>query len=332
MPRILILSLALCAFAVFSYFTGTTQNPNTPPGRVEDPPAPATVVRMLDVGQGDAMYIRNGESRVIIDGGPNVRRFGELLDSLDLNNTTIDVVILSHAHYDHYNGLRALFDSRRNIKIRYFFENKDAGTAVTLGILRDSIHSRIRNDSMIYRSTDDPCRDGRSVCTITLKGGAKLHVMRPVRAPQSVNNRSAPIKLVGADSASFSMWISGDAEKNAISYFSRSGYAFRPGMKVNILKANHHGSCNGISDQFLRGTRPDWAIVSLAEQNEYGHIHEQTKGFLNRYSIPWYRTDQNGTITITAPGTPNSGYTINVAKGDRNMDGPSDRVASQRGC
>src|ERR1700704_6459730 len=45
------------------------------------------IVRLLDVGQGDATYIRNGSSRAIIDGGPDPVTFGRFLDSVDLNNS-----------------------------------------------------------------------------------------------------------------------------------------------------------------------------------------------------------------------------------------------------
>src|SRR5436190_15529853 len=76
------------------------------------------IVRLLDVGQGDATYIRNGSSKVIIDGGPDSAVFSRYLDSLGLNNSTIDLVILSHQHLDHYSGLRALFESRRHIHVR----------------------------------------------------------------------------------------------------------------------------------------------------------------------------------------------------------------------
>ena len=149
---------------------------------------------------------------------------GELLDSLDLNGKTIDVVILSHAHSDHYAGLSALFDSRRRIRVRYFFENKDAATASSLARLRDSIIARVNRDSLIYRDTDDPCADGRAMCSITLRGGAVLRIMRPMPPPAKANNRSVAVKLVGPDSASFTMWLAGDAEHEELAYFEDQGY------------------------------------------------------------------------------------------------------------
>ena len=118
------------------------------------------VVRVLDVGQGDATLIENGGSRVLIDGGPEPSRLGRLLDSLKLNRSTIDAVILTHQHADHLMGLRALFETKRHITVRYFFENKDPYTAANLRHLRDSINVRVARHDLIYRDTDDPCADG----------------------------------------------------------------------------------------------------------------------------------------------------------------------------
>src|SRR4051812_3819336 len=290
------------------------------------------IVRILDVGQGDATYIRNGSSKVIIDGGPDPAAFGRYLDSLRLNNTTIDVVILSHQHLDHYGGLRELFKTRRHIRVSYFFENKDPAAATSLAELRDSILSRMDRDSLIYRDTADPCSNGQQTCTITMNGGAKLHVLAPPPNGDSPNNRSAVVKLVGPDSASFTMWLAGDAEHQEISWFEQAGYDRDPGMSVNVLKADHHGSCNGVTARYLALTNPQWVVASVGARNEYGHIHTQAKQIYKTAGVPWYRTDQNGTITIRSPGTPTGGYTITPERLAPNLDGPSDRTSRQLDC
>src|SRR6478672_10388134 len=258
--------LALSAGIVSLAFTPVTRIVNDSGDR-------ELIVRLLDVGQGDATYVRNGSSRVIIDGGPDPKTFGRYLDSLGLNNSTIDVVILSHQHLDHYRGLQELFRTRRHIHVRYFFENKDPAPAVTLAILRDSILSRMDHDSLIYRDTDDPCSDGRRMCTITLTGGAKLHIMAPMPNGDKPNNRSAAVKLIGPDSASFTMWFAGDAEHEEIDWFERAGYDRDPGMRVSVLKADHHGSCNGVTPRYLSYITPQWLVASLGARNDYGHMH-----------------------------------------------------------
>jgi competence protein ComEC len=290
------------------------------------------VVRVLDVGQGDAIYIQNGSSRVLIDGGPSTATLGRYLDSLGLNNSTIDVVVVSHAHLDHYSGLSELFRTSRNIDVRYFFENKDLSAAVTLARLRDSVLARMDRGSLVYRDTDDPCSNGIRVCTITMTGGAKLHIMAPQPGASSQNNRSTAVKLVGPDSASFTMWLAGDAEYAALRWFEQAGYAANPGMAVNVLKADHHGSCNGVTARYLELTRPAWVVASLGATNGYGHMHTQAKRVYRRAGVPWYRTDRNGTVTIRAPGTRGGGFSITPERGGTSLSGSSDRLSQQSQC
>jgi competence protein ComEC len=269
---------------------------------------------------------------VIIDGGPDPETFGRYLDSLGLNNSTIDVVILSHQHLDHYSGLRELFRTARHIHVRYFFENKDPAPAATLAMLRDSVLSRMDRDSLVYRDTDDPCSDGRRVCTITMSGGAKLHIMAPFPSGDKANNRSTAVKVIGPDSASFTMWLSGDAEHEEIDWFEAIGYGLNPGMSVDILKADHHGSCNGVTARYLELITPKWVVVSVGARNDYGHMHRQAKRIYRSAGAPWYRTDQNGTITIRSPGTVGRGFTITTERRGTNLDGPGDRISGQSGC
>lgn len=290
------------------------------------------IVRVLDVGQGDAILIQNGGSVVLVDGGPNPRVLGRYLDELGINGDTIDAVILSHAHGDHYLGLRELFVKRRRITVRYLWENQDPSPNVTLRRLRAQIAARVREGSLVYRDTDDPCANGQPQCTITLRGGAKLHIMRPDPNGASANDRSVALKLVGPDSA-FTMWMAGDAEVGAIDWFDRgAGYGRIPGMGVDVLKADHHGSCDGITPRYLDLLRPSLVVASLEAVNDYGHMHAQTKELLLRRQVDWYRTDQNGTVTLKWPAVAGNGFSIEVERGGRNLNGPSDRRSREAAC
>ncbi len=291
------------------------------------------VVRVLDVGQGDATLIENGGSRVLIDGGPEPSRMGRLLDSLQLNNSTIDAVILTHLHADHLMGLRALFETKRHITVRFFFENQDAFATTNLKLLRDSIGARVARGELTYRDTDDPCVNGKPVCTLTLKGGAKVHILRPMPSSSNPNNRSAVVKLVAADSTAFSMWFAGDAEHDEIAWFlGDARYDQNPGMAVTVLKADHHGSCNGVTSAYLDALHPQWVIASAGAANSYHHMHEQAKALYKARGIPWYRTDRNGTIVFRSPAASGKKFSVWVAHGAKSLSGASDGSSTSADC
>ena len=290
------------------------------------------VVHVLDVGQGDAILIQNGGSTVLVDGGPDRRALARWLDVLHVPDT-IDAVILTHVHGDHFEGLRELFSSRRRTTVRELWWNGDAAPNFAFTGLPDTLAARARARTTIVRDTDDPCGDGRAVCTIALKGGAKLHLLRPMPDALDENDRSAAIKLVGPDSASFTMWLAGDAEQNEIRWFqTAAGYTRSPGMHADVLKADHHGSCDGVTDLYLDVVRPSLVVASLGAVNDYGHMHAQAKATYARHGIPWYRTDQNGTVTLRTPGTAGGGFTVSVERGAANATGPSDRKSYQPDC
>jgi beta-lactamase superfamily II metal-dependent hydrolase len=61
-------------------------------------------------------------------------------------------------------------------------------------------------------------------------------------------------------------------------------------------------------------------------------MHTQAKATYRANGVPWYRTDENGTIVIASPGTPGGGYSVTVARGTRNMSGHSDKRSTQSVC
>lgn len=96
-------------------------------------------------------------------------------------------------------------------------------------------------------------------------------------------------------------------------------------MRVDVLKSNHHGSDDGVTDQYLDRLRPSLVVVSMAAINDYGHMQQRARSTYTRHGVPWYRTDQNGTVTIRSPGVPRGGYTVHVERGGTNASGASDR-------
>lgn len=307
---------------------GGARSGGTPAGGATPTGAQPLVVRMLDVGQGDAILVENGGSRALIDGGADPAALGRHLDRLGIDGDTVDVVVLTHPHLDHYNGLRELFRSRRRITVRYLFEARDPSANSTLTDLRDSIGARVRRRQLDARDADDPCGDGRPACTITLRGGARLQVWRPWPSDTAgPNNRSVAARLVSADSG-FAMWLAGDAEHEAIAWMERSAYP----MRADVLKADHHGSCDGVTASYLRRVAPSLVVLSLAARNDYGYVHAQTTALLRDAGIRWLRTDQNGTITITAPAPDGAPWRVAVERGVANARGPSDRRSRDDKC
>lgn len=287
-------------------------------------------VTVLDVGQGDAIYIENGGSVVVIDGGGSQAAIAAWITEKGLARDTIDYMILTHAHDDHYGGLREYFKSVHGIVVKRFYENRDAGTAVTLAELRDSVGARVSRGQLQSIDTDAPCGDARAICTEQLAGGAKMHIMKPI-ATGSVNDRSVAVKLIGPDSASFTMWLSGDAERPAQAFFEQA-YGANPGLDVRVMKGNHHGRCNGVTARWLQLTTPEWTTFGVSTGNSFGHVHEQAKTFHRAASAPWLRSDENGRITFRTAGTAGSNYTVTQEKGATSLGGQGDRAAVESTC
>ena len=118
-------------------------------------------------------------------------------------------------------------------------------------------------------------------------------------------------------------------EQQAIRWFDATDYDRVPGMGATVLKGDHHGSCDGISPRYLDLIRPRLVVMSLAAPNDYGYVHQQTLDLLRNRGIPWYRTDQNGTITVTVP--PRGSHAVTVERGSASMRGSSDRAARDCG-
>ena len=63
---------------------------------------------------------------------------------------------------------------------------------------------------------------------------------------------------------------------------------------IDFLKVGHHGSDTSSSEKFINVTNPKYSIISVGENNKYGHPNKEVLDTLN--DSKRYRTDQDGGI------------------------------------
>jgi competence protein ComEC len=241
------------------------------------------VVQVLDIGQGDSILIRSPEGKTaLIDAGPTKEAALGLLKRQGLKS--LDLVVLSHHHSDHYGGMDAVV---RAMKPRYFLVSKSGhATSLYLKLLKTVELERVT----VIQPTDQARK-------IEL-GSVELTIFpQPPEDRHDENNNSIGLRL---KYGGFSVLLTGDSESPE----RRWWLAEHPELVRNctILKVPHHGSRNGTDARWLKEVAPALAVASLGRDNEFGHPHSETVNLLRRSGVPFLRTDQLGSITITSNG------------------------------
>ena len=73
-------------------------------------------------------------------------------------------------------------------------------------------------------------------------------------------------------------------------------------VSATVLKVAHHGSAGSSSSEFLEAVNPQYAVISVGADNDYGHPTEATLNRLAALNIPVYRTDLLGEIAASSDG------------------------------
>jgi competence protein ComEC len=234
-----------------------------------------TEVTALDVGQGDSIVIRAGDKVLLVDGGPKPDGLVPML--VDRGIHRINVVALSHAHPDHCGGLPAVI------------ENLDVGAVwITPRRFRDECAQRML-DACIRTSTPvHIVRDNDRLALGPIHATAMTQEMTFRRSPE--NNSSLVLRV---QLQSKRVLLTGDVEREAES-------ALLDRMKrCDILKVAHHGSRTSSTEAFLDAVRPHIALISCGHHNLFGHPHPTVIDALRRRGVRVWRTDQDGTVTVT---------------------------------
>jgi len=238
-------------------------------------------VEVLDIGQGDAAWVRlgNGE-RILIDAGPRdeSRDSGELVIEPELraeHARRVPRAVLSHAHLDHFGGFDWL---ARRRWIGTLFENGSDPRGAWRRDLRADLRRNGGRLAPVWRDT-----------TIAFAGGDRLELHRGLTDGKE-NDRSlaAVLRVQG-----ISILFAGDLE-------SAGEEAVLPSLgPVALLKAPHHGSKTSSGEDWVERLRPHIVTISCGERNRFGHPDPAVLGRYRRTGALVLRTDLEGAIRIT---------------------------------
>lgn len=258
--------------------------------------AQSLTVEVLDIGQGDAILLRTPKETVLVDTGdiPMKEKLVAYLKRAGI--TAIDKVIITHPHADHLGGMSAVFD---NFEIKAIYDSGQTTTTATY-----------KNYLAAVKKKNIPFNVVKAGEQLDLGSGVSLKFLAPQKplfsgGKDDLNNNSVVAKLVYG---SFSMLLTGDAEQEAE---GRLLQQYGKELKSTVLKSGHHGSNTSSSEPFLKAVAPEAVVISVGENNDYHHPHPSTLKKYQNAKLKIYRTDQNGTVSITSDG---QGYTINKEK------------------
>ncbi len=242
-----------------------------------------TVV-VLDVGQGQSVLIRSGDFLTMVDcGGDGTDNAGDVAaDYIQaLGRSRLDLLILSHYHTDHANGVSQLLERVEVSAIA--LPDVEEGDGLREEILtlaaRDGIPVRFIHTDTIYQ----------------LENGNTFTLYAPLGEGTDTNELG--LTLV-ATAGNFDVLVTGDMSGEVEELLLSHACL----QDIELLVAGHHGSGTSTTQTFLEAVRPEIAVISAGENNRYGHPAPETLERLAHVGAEIYRTDLQGTVTIQASG------------------------------
>ena len=239
------------------------------------------VVKFFDVGQADSILVQSAGVNMLIDAGTNNMGNTVVQNLKDLGITKIDYLVGTHPHEDHIGGMD---DVINNFEIGTIYMPKVQTNTKTFEDVLDAISNKgltITTPEVGY-----VFEVGNTKCEVMCAGTGTTE------ENSNLNLSSIVIRMVYGEESFLFM---GDAEeKNESS---------RQWPQTTVLKVGHHGSDTSSSESFLNQVKPEISVISVGINNTYGHPKKTTLDKLNALGTSIYRTDHNGTITITCDGT-----------------------------
>lgn len=228
-------------------------------------------VTVLDVGQGQCVLLQGEGRTYLVDcGGDDPQDAADTAAEtlLSMGISRLDGIILTHYDADHCGGIPCLL-SRVDTDL-LLLPDVAAENADELATLAE--------DGVIWILND------RKLCF----GNAKMTVFGPFYS--TATNENSLCVLFETENCA--ILITGDRSAFGERMLLRENMLPR----VDLLIAGHHGSKSSTSAELLEAVQPRVAVISVGEDNGYGHPSEEVLNRLAEFGCTVYRTDENGTI------------------------------------
>ncbi len=237
-------------------------------------------VHFIDVGQGDATLIKCGEHAMLIDAGDDSKGTAVQNYLKKQKVEKLDYLVLTHPDADHIGGAPTIitkFEIKKVFLPNYEKDNKSYKKLMQALDNKDANYLTPRVGWRYYLGT------------------ALITILAPNKEYDNPNDASVSLIIKNGDNKFI---FSGDAGEDAEKDILDNDID----ISADVYHVAHHGSKTSTSKEFIKAINPDYAVISCAEGNSYGHPHAETLNTLRTNGIKVYRTDEEGSIVATADG------------------------------
>ncbi len=235
-----------------------------------------------DVGQGDGLVISAGSgAAIVVDAGPDPDTMDRCLTQLGIHR--IGLVVLTHFHADHVEGLPGVLHHRSvaEVEVSPLAEPPDEAARVRAWTRAAGI------PVTVAAAGEERAYDGIRWTV--------LWPRRLIAGDSPPNNASIVLRLV---SQGVVFLLTGDVEPPA-----QAELLADPGaLRADVLKVPHHGSRHQ-DPEMLRAVGARFALISVGVGNPYGHPALSTIALLESYGMEVKRTDLDGAIAVVGPAS-----------------------------
>jgi competence protein ComEC len=244
-------------------------------------------IAVLDVGQGDAIYIEapNG-NQVLVDAGAGRQILAALGEVMPFYDRSLDLLIATHPDADHVGGFPAVL---QRFQVSGWLESGMESETATWAAVETA-----RAEAGLERLI------ARQGLKIILDEGVALTVLWPVANPNPKGETNDASIVARLDYGETSALLTGDAPTAPVENYLLAHES--AALPATLLKIAHHGSRYSSSLQFLKTVNPQSAAISVGAKNRYGHPAPQVLSNLAELKIPLRRTDERGTVVFKSDG------------------------------